>query len=318
MAGSALAMARSPAWSGASWASAGCCCAASGPCGQVIRAGASLTGTAGGPLRGPVWEAGVGRAQPHPLQVLRLPLQLQVEDRAVEGGPAGCSGGRGWALLAQTPPGVAPEVRILVRRQAQLRGVAPDTHGCGLRRGRGTRQVGDVRHHLGVRQLGSPDADPDVAGGAAVHQPREHGAELPVPGEGIPDLRGGPAALPWLPETQHLRGVLAGRARDDPGPEVHPPGLAAGAHHQRGHGRGEVSGDLDHRTPDRGLHGRGAGRGCPHERLEVPPRVVIPKGSHVEPTHVGIRQDRRLQDAHDPGGGRHGVQRRRVHVRKLR
>ena len=62
-----------------------------------------------------------------------------------------------------------------------------------------------------------------------------------------------------------------------------PPGLAAGAHNQRGHGRGEVGGDLHHRAPDRGLHGQGVGQGRPHERPQVPPGVVLSKGSHVEP-----------------------------------
>ena len=119
-------------------------------------------------------------------------------------------------------------------------------------------------------------------------------------------------------EPQHVRGVLARRARDDQAPEVHPPGVAAGAHHQRGHGREEVGGNLDHRTPDRGLHGRGVEQGCPHERPEVPPGVVLSKGSHVEPTHAGIRQDRQVQDGDDTDGGWRGFQRRRVHVRELR
>ena len=46
--------------------------------------------------------------------------------------------------------------------------------------------------------------------------------------------------------------------------------------------------------------------------------MVLSKGSHVVPTHAGIRQDRRVQDADDPDGGWHGVQRRRIHVRELR
>ena len=49
--------------------------------------------------------------------------------------------------------------------------------------------------------------------------------------------------------------------------------------------------------------GGGLGQCCPHERLEVPPGVVLSKGSHKEPTHVGIRQDHRVQDADEPDGG---------------
>ena len=171
---------------------------------------------------------------------------------------------------------------------------------------------------LGSAGLAPQTRTPTLLGAPPSTGPREHGAELPVLGEGLPDLRGGPAALRWLLEPQHVRGVLAGRARDDPGPEVHSPGLAAGAQHQRDHGRGEVGGDLDHRAPDRGLHGWVVGQGRPHEHPEVPPRVVLPKGPHVEPTHVGIRQDRRVQDADDSDGGGNRVKRRRVHVRELR
>ena len=118
--------------------------------------------------------------------------------------------------------------------------------------------------------------------------------ELLVLGEGLPDLRGGPAALRWLLEPQHERGMLAGSARDYPRPEVDPPGLAAGVHHRWGHQRREIRRDLDLRPPDRSLHGRRVGQGCPHERLEVPPGVVLDEGPHVEPAYVGIRQDRRV------------------------
>ena len=103
--------------------------------------------------------------------------------------------------------------------------------------GRSAQQTGDVRHHLGVRWLDPRDADSHVAGGIPVHKSREHRVEVLVLGEGLLDLWGGPAALRRLLVPQHERGMLAGSARNYPRPEVDCPGLAAGAHHQRGHRR---------------------------------------------------------------------------------
>ena len=146
-----------------------------------------------------------------------------------------------------------------------------------------------MRHHIGVRRLGSPDADPHVAGGAPVHQPREHGRSSPssarvfqTSGEG-PWRSGGclnhiTYAGCWQAAPVTIQGLKCT-------PRALP--LARITSGATDEGR-----SVD--TPDRGLHGRGVGQGCPHERLEVPPRVVLPKGSHVEATHVGICQNRRV------------------------
>ena len=49
----------------------------------------------------------------------------------------------------------------------------------------------------------------------------------------------------------------------------------------------------------------------------MPPGVVLAKGTHVDPTYVGIRQDHRVPNADDPDCGRQGVQRRWIYVREL-
>ena len=75
--------------------------------------------------------------------------------------------------------------------------------------------------------------------------PEKHRMELLVLSKGLPDLRGGPAALRRLLVPQHERGMLACGARDYPRLEMDTPGLAAGTHHQWRHRRREIRRDLD-------------------------------------------------------------------------
>ena len=98
---------------------------------------APLAGVAGGPLREAVREAGVRRAQPERLPVLRRPLQLEVKDRPVEGtvGQLGAAVDADGHLWPERLLDVAQELRIFVQCQAQLCHVAPDPHRGGLRRG---------------------------------------------------------------------------------------------------------------------------------------------------------------------------------------
>ena len=60
--------------------------------------------------------------------------------------------------------GVAPELRILVHRETQLRRVALDPHRGCLRRGRRVEQASDVRYHLWVRRLGPQTRTPTMPG----------------------------------------------------------------------------------------------------------------------------------------------------------
>ena len=100
--------------------------------------------------------------------------------------------------------GVAPKLRILVHRQTQLHQVAPDSHRGRRRRGWRTQRVGNVRHHRRTCRLGSPKAYPHVARGTSVHRPREQRRQLPMLGEGLPEIWGGPATLRWLLVPQHI------------------------------------------------------------------------------------------------------------------
>ena len=138
-----------------------------------------------------------------------------------------------------------------------------------------------------------------------------------VVGEGLLDLRGGPAALRWLLVPHHVRGVLASGAYDAPRPVLVAPGLAAGAHNQQHQLCREIYYDHNPRPPNRHLHGRGVRQGCRHERSEVPPGVVFAESTHMEAAHLGIRRNRWVQEADDPDSGRQRVQRRGIHIREL-
>ena len=126
---------------------------------------------AGGPLPRVVREAGVRRTHPDAVPGLRHPLQLEVKDRPVEGalGQLGATVDADGHLRPKSLLGIAPELRLLVHCQTQLRQVAPDPHKGCLCRGWRAQQGGDVRHHRGVRRLGPPYADPHVARGTPVH-----------------------------------------------------------------------------------------------------------------------------------------------------
>ena len=60
--------------------------------------------------------------------------------------------------------GVTPKLRILVHRQAQLRGVAPDPHAGGLRRGRGAKQLATCATTLGSASLAPQRRTPTLPG----------------------------------------------------------------------------------------------------------------------------------------------------------
>ena len=175
-----------------------------------------------------------------------------------------------------------------------------------------------MRHHLGVRWFGTqtrtptlPGAPPSTSranmecGSWSSARVFQTSGESPRRSGGCLNHNTNAGCWQAVPVTIHGR-------------KWTPPGLAAGAHHQRGHRRREVRRNLDLRPLDCGLHGRGVGHGRPNERLEVPPGVVLAKGTHVEPTYVGVRQDRRVQDADHPDSGRQGIQRRRIHIQELR